>query len=68
MTAPAVSRSDIEAKLREIRGGVEETADQAKGYALAIGAAVVVGLLGVAFILGRRKGRKQTTIVEIQRV
>ncbi len=67
-TASRVSRSDIEAKLREIQGGVEESADQAKGYAVAVGAAIVAGLVITAFVLGRRRGRKKTTIVEIQRV
>lgn len=69
MTAPdVVTRDDIEAKLREIRADVEEGASKAKGYAVVAGAVAVVAVLGVGFWMGRRRGRRKTTIVEIQRV
>ena len=63
-----VSRTDIEAKLREIKGEVSSTADTAKPYALAAGAVVLVAVVGVAYLLGRRRGKKKTTIVEVRRV
>lgn len=63
-----ITRDDIEAKLREIRDEVEHGAEQARSYALVAGAVVVVAVLGVGYLLGRRRGRKKTTIVEIQRV
>jgi hypothetical protein len=63
-----VTRDDIESKLRELQGGIEDTADTAKSYALAAGAAIVVTVAAVAFILGRRRGKKKTTVVEIRRV
>lgn len=63
-----VTRADIEAKLREIKGEVDEAGERAKVPALAIGVAVVVGLVGAAYLLGRRKGRKKTTVVEVRRV
>ncbi|MEJ7584009.1 MAG: hypothetical protein WKF43_07955 [Acidimicrobiales bacterium] len=63
-----VSRDDIEAKFREIQGELEETAESAKGMAIAIGAAVaVVVVLGVV-LLGRRRGRKKTTFIEVRRL
>lgn len=62
-----VTRDDIEAKLREIKGEVDQAGERAKVPAMAIGAAVVVGLVGVAYLLGRRRGRKQTTVVEVRR-
>lgn len=65
---PRVSRTDIEHKLRDLQGGVNETAETAKSYALAAGAAVVVCVAAVAFFMGRRRGKKKTTIVEIRRV
>jgi hypothetical protein len=67
-TERRVERSDIEAKLREIRGEVTATADSAKSYIVAAGAAAAVLLVGVAYLLGRRKGKKKTTVVEIRRV
>ena len=63
-----VSRADIEAKLREIRGEVDEASTSAKPYALAAGVAVAVAVVAIAYVLGRRKGRKKTTVVEIRRV
>jgi hypothetical protein len=63
-----VGRSDIEAKLREIKGEVDSTTDAAKPIALAVVAVAAVAVVGVAFLLGRRKGQKKTTIVEVRRV
>jgi hypothetical protein len=63
-----ITRDDIEAKLREIKGEVEETAEQAKPIALAVGIVVAVAVVGLAFAWGKRKGRKRSTVVEIRRV
>jgi hypothetical protein len=63
-----VSRADIEAKLQEIKGGVDETATAAKPAAAAIAVFAVVAIVGVAYLLGRRKGKKRSTVVEIRRV
>ena len=63
-----VTRNDIESKLREIKGDVESATDKAKAPVMAIGAAVVVGVIGLAYLLGRRRGKKRTTVVEVRRV
>lgn len=63
-----ISRDDIEAKLREIRGEVDSTATAAKPTVLAVAAVAVVAVVGVAYLLGRRKGRLKSTVVEIRRV
>jgi hypothetical protein len=63
-----VTKADIEAKLRDIQGDVDETADAARPFlpiAIAVGAVLV---LGAAYLLGRSRGRKKTTFVEIRRV
>ncbi|MHB1929728.1 MAG: hypothetical protein ACYDEN_04940 [Acidimicrobiales bacterium] len=58
---------DIREKLAELRGGVEETTDSVKPYltyaAVGGGLAVVV----LAFLLGRRRGRRKSTWVEVRR-
>jgi LPXTG-motif cell wall-anchored protein len=63
-----VTREDIEAKLREIRGVTDTTTEVAQEAAkpalVVLGIAVVVG----AFLLGRRRGRRRSTIVEVRRV
>jgi hypothetical protein len=64
----AVTRNDLESKMRELQGGIEEGAATAKSYAIAVGAVVVVGVALGAYLLGRRKGRKRTTVVEVRRI
>ena len=63
-----VTRADIEAKLEEIRGFTEKSVDTAtkstKGAAIG-GAAVAVVL---AYLMGRRRGRRRRTVVEVRRL
>ena len=63
-----VTRSDIENKLRQIRGEVDTAGESAKSYALVAGAAVAVTVVALAYFMGRRKGKKKRTVVEIRRV
>jgi hypothetical protein len=63
-----VQITDIRAKLGEIRGEVDETAEQAKPVALYVGVGGVVLLVIVAFLLGRRRGQRKSSWVEIRRV
>jgi hypothetical protein len=63
-----IERRDIEAKIRELHGGVEDTAQSATSTLVTVGAVVVVGVVAVAFLLGRRKGRRRTTVVEVRRI
>ncbi len=63
-----ITRDDIEAKLREMAGGVDEQV-QAARPALLTGAAVGVSALVVlAYLLGRRRGRRRSAVVEIRRL
>jgi hypothetical protein len=63
-----ISRDDIESKFRELQGGVDDAADRAVSSVLVAGAAIAVGIVVVAYLLGRRKGRKRSTIVEVRRL
>lgn len=63
-----VGRSDIESKLREIRGEVDDTATAARPTAMAIAGVAAVLVLGAVYLMGRRKGKKKSTVVEIRRV
>lgn len=63
-----ITRGDIESKLREMRGDVEETAEAAKTPIMAIAGGVAVAIVVVAFLLGKRRGRRRSTVVEIRRV
>lgn len=52
-----VERADLEAKLRQIEQVVDETKESAKTTGVVVAVAVVV-VIALAFIFGRRKGRK----------
>lgn len=66
--AEPITRDDIEAKFRQITGDVNETAEEMKGTAAAVAAGLVALVLIVVFLMGRRRGRKRTTVVEVIRV
>ncbi|MBV8234256.1 MAG: hypothetical protein JO085_06385 [Acidimicrobiia bacterium] len=73
MTATAtrdgdITRADIESKLREIRGEVEEVSSSARSVGLIVGAVAVVAVVGVVYLFGRRRGRQEKTVVEIRRI
>jgi len=63
-----IGRGDIERKLRELQGGVTDTKEAATTTLITVGAVVAVGVIAVAFLLGRRKGKKRTTVVEVRRI
>jgi hypothetical protein len=68
MTERRITRSDIEAKLREIQGEATTTGESVRTYAMVGGAVVAVAAIGVAFWWGKRRGKKKTTVVEVRRV
>ncbi|MBA2625043.1 MAG: hypothetical protein H0U89_05510 [Acidimicrobiia bacterium] len=63
-----VSRDDIEAKLREIRGDVDELGESTRSVAGVVIVAAVVAVIALTYFLGKRKGKKKTTVVEVRRV
>ncbi len=63
-----ITRDDIETKLREIAGPVEDNVEKAQSMAVAVGVAVGAVLVVAAYLLGRRRGKKRTPIVEIRRI
>ncbi|MGY6499584.1 MAG: hypothetical protein ACXIVQ_01600 [Acidimicrobiales bacterium] len=68
MSTTPITRDDIEAKFRSLQADVDDTVEQSVGVAVIAGVAVAVGLLGLAFLIGSRRGKKRTTVVEIRRV
>jgi hypothetical protein len=65
--AQKITRADIKSKLIEIQGDATDTVESARarliGVAVAAGAVIVVA----AFVLGRRGGRRRSTIIELKR-
>jgi hypothetical protein len=66
--APPISRDDIEAKFRELQGEVEVIGEEARSYGITAAIGIVVVVVAVAFVLGRRRGRRNRTIVEVRRI
>jgi hypothetical protein len=62
-----ITPADLQAKLGEIRGDVEETVEGVKPTGTYVAVGLVVTLVVVAFVLGRVRGRRKSTIVEIRR-
>jgi hypothetical protein len=67
-TTARISRDDIEAKLRDMTGGLEETVEAARPQLISSAAAGVLLVVLLAYLLGRRRGRKRSAIVEIRKV
>ena len=63
-----VTSKDIETKLRQIQGQFEQTTESARSGLVTAGIAGAVILVTVAYVLGRRRGRRRSTVVEIRRV
>ena len=67
-TPTHISRDDLERKLRALQGDIKGAVDNQKTNLLAAAGVVGVVLVLVFFLLGRRSGKKKSTIVEIRRV
>jgi hypothetical protein len=66
--AGRITRDDLERKFRELEGEVTESKEKVASTVLAIGAGVLVVVVAVAFLMGRRRGKKRTTVVEVRRI
>ena len=69
-TAPPgrITPADLEAKFRELKGDVEEEARHYRGYVITAGVALVVVVVAASFLLGKRRGKKKSTFIEVRRV
>ena len=67
-TDKPITRADIEAKLRELQGEVDERTEAAKVPAFAIAVGAVVAAIVVTYWLGKRRGRKRQMVLEIRRI
>lgn len=72
MTSPApgqrITRQDIEGKLRQIRGDVDTAGEAAKGIGTIVAGVGAVVIVAIAYLLGKKRGKKTSTIVEVRRL
>ena len=62
-----ITRADIEAKAREITAVVNDTKESAQNTAVLAGVAVLV-VVGISYLMGRRKARSGRAVVEVYRI
>lgn len=65
--AGRIELSDLSNKLGEIRGEVDEATESARPMLTYAGVGGVVLVILLAFLFGKRKGRRKSTWVEIRR-
>lgn len=63
-----ISRDDLQAAFAKAIGDGEDSVRASLPPVLLVAGAVVVGLVAVAYLFGRRGGRNDSAIVEIRRL
>jgi hypothetical protein len=64
----SITRNDFLNRFEELKGGVDERTGEAKNQVVQIGAAIGALVVLIGFVLGMRRGKSKTTVVEIRRV
>lgn len=67
-TESKISKEDLETKFVELQANLDNAATSAKDVGKKVGIIALVVILILAFIIGRRRGAANRTIVEIRRV
>ena len=63
-----ITREDLQAAYAQVMGEGEAELRAAAPRGLAIGGAVALVILALAFLAGRRRGRARSAVVEIRRL
>lgn len=63
-----ITRDDLEAAFSRVIGEGEATAQAAAPTALVVAGAVALGVIALAYLAGRRRGRRRSAVLEIRRV
>lgn len=63
-----ISEDDLRAKIQSFQDGVQGKVDDQKNTLLTAGGVTLLVLLVLFFVLGKRSGKKKTTLVEIRRL
>ncbi len=66
-SAGPITPNDIKRKLGDIQGEAQEQVESAKNQIIAVGLVVAVLALLIAFLLGRRGGKRASAVIEVRR-
>jgi hypothetical protein len=65
--ASSITREDLESGFRSFQGEVMDRVEDRRQTLISIAAGAGMLLMIIVFVLGRRSGRKKTTLVEVRR-
>ena len=63
-----ITREDLQAAYSQVMGEGEAELRSCRPRGLAIGGAVAILIIALAFLAGRRRGRARSAVVEIRRL
>lgn len=67
-TPTKITAEDLQGKLQAFQSDLQGKVDDKKNTLMTIGGVALVVLLIMFFLLGKRSGKKKTTLVEIKRI
>lgn len=63
-----ITRADLEAAFQRVVGEGEKTVEAAMPATLVVAAGVALAVVTLAFLAGKRRGRRKSSVVEIRRI
>ena len=63
-----ITRDDLEARFAGVQRGIRGKVDSKRSTLITVASVAAVVLMIIVFLLGKRAGKRKTTIVEIRRV
>lgn len=67
-TNEKISPEDLQRKLQSFQDGIQGKVEDKKSTLMTVGGVALVVLLLVVFMVGKRAGKKKSTLVEIRRI
>ncbi len=68
IVVPKVSRDDLERSFRSLQDGMKGKVDDKRSTVVTVATVAGIVVVLLVFLLGRRSGKRKTTLVEIRRV
>lgn len=63
-----ITRADLEKAFEKVVGEGEQTVERSAPTAAVVAGAAVLLVVALAFVAGKRRGRKRSSVVEIRRI
>jgi hypothetical protein len=63
-----ISRDDLESSFRAFKDDIDRSADDAANKAVPVAVVGGIVILILAYLIGKRVGKKKSTVVEIRRI